>query len=114
MSDDGADPCGRARSSPQHHVDGRTAPAAAASASCPCAVTTSGRRALVAAGVGLGVAFAARMAGAQSDAAHARPQQGDLLVKVGDTTPLGPDSLLVGASQIMTWPMDPAENVVRD
>ena len=83
-------------------------------APCPCAVVTPGRRALLAAGVGIGVDLAARVAGAQSDAAHARPKEGDLLVKVGDTTPLGPDSLSIGEGQVMAWPMDPAEKVVRD
>ena len=83
-------------------------------APCPCAVVTPGRRALLAAGVGIGVDLAARVAGAQSDAAHARPKGGDLLVKVGDTTPLGPDSLSIGEGQVMAWPMDPAEKVVRD
>jgi hypothetical protein len=78
-------------------------------APCPCAVVTPGRRALLAAGVGIGVDLAARVAGTQSDAAHARPKEDDLLVKVGDTTPLGPDSLSMGEGQVMARPMDPAE-----
>ncbi len=56
------------------------------------------------------------MAGAQADAARDRPKEGDLLVKVGSTelTPLGPDSLPLGAGQVMAWPMDPVGNIVRD
>jgi rieske iron-sulfur protein len=69
---------------------------------------------LLAVGLGLGVDFAARVASAQSDEAHTRPKEGDLLVRVGDTTPLGPDSLSTGGGQVMAWPMDPAQNIVRD
>jgi rieske iron-sulfur protein len=83
---------------------------------CPCTIATAGRRSLLAAGVGLGVGLAARMAGAQTDAARVRPKEGDLLVKVGSTelTPLGLDSLRLGAGQVMAWPMDPVGNIVRD
>ena len=111
-----ANSCGR--TSPQireNNSDGQTSlTEAPRGAPCPCAVSTPGRRALLAAGVGLGVDLTARVAGAQSDASHARPKEGDLLVKVGDTTPLGPDSLSMGAGQVMSWPMDPADKVVRD
>ena len=107
-----------ARTSPQireNNSDGQTSlTEAPRGAPCPCAVSTPGRRALLAAGVGLGVDLTARVAGAQSDASHAHPKEGDLLVKVGDTTPLGPDSLSMGAGQVMSWPMDPADKVVRD
>ena len=111
--------CERGRTGPQETCEtgdvSQTSPTEAPrGAPCPCVVATPTRRTLLAAGVGLGVDLAARVAGAQSDAAHARPKAGDLLVKVGDTTPLGPDSLSVGEGQIMTWPMDPAEKVVRD
>lgn len=114
-----AESCERGRTGPQETCEtgdvSQTSPTEAPrGAPCPCVVATPRRRTLLAAGVGLGVDLAARVAGAQSDAAHARPKAGDLLVKVGDTTPLGPDSLSVGEGQIMTWPMDPAEKVVRD
>ena len=110
-----ANSCARGRTDPLIHDDGQTPPIEASrGAPCPCAVVTSGRRALLAACVGIGVDLTSRMADAQSDATHARPKAGDLLVKVGDTTPLGPDSLSVGEGQIMTWPMDPTDNVVRD
>jgi rieske iron-sulfur protein len=84
-------------------------------ASCPCGVAAPGRRTLLAAGVGVGVGLAARVAPAQSDAAHDRPKMGDLLVKVDNTepAPLGPDSLPLGTGQVMAWPMDPVGNVVR-
>ena len=93
-----------------------TRSAAGPNASCPCAIATAGRRTLLAASVGLGVGLAARMAGAQADATRDRPKAGDLLVKVGSTelTPLGPDSLPLGAGQVMAWPMDPVGNIVRD
>jgi rieske iron-sulfur protein len=83
-------------------------------APCPCA--TAGRRALLGAGVGLGVALVAGSAGAQSDPTHDRPKEGDLLIKAGDAAPepLTPDSLPLDAGQVMAWPMDPAGNVVRD
>ena len=72
----------------ENNSDGQTSlTEAPRGAPCPCAVSTPGRRALLAAGVGLGVDLTARVAGAQSDASHARPKEGDLLVKVGDTTP---------------------------
>jgi hypothetical protein len=48
--------------------------------SCPCATVAAGRRMLLAAGVGLGVGLAARMAGAQNAAARDHPKEGDLLV----------------------------------
>ena len=43
------------------------------------------------------------IAGAQGDPARDRPQQGDLLVRVGDTTrtPLTVDSLEPGAGQVL-------------
>jgi Rieske Fe-S protein len=93
-----------------------TRSAAGSGASCPCAIATAGRRTLLAAGVGLGVEFAARMAGAQTDATRDRPKAGDLLVRVGSTdlTPLEPNSLPLGAGQVMAWPMDPDGNIVRD
>ena len=118
MLDGEADSCERGRTGPRSHDDGDSgsmAPTEArAGTPCPCAVATPGRRAIIAAGVGLGVGLAARVAASQSDASHARPKEGDLLVKVGDTTPLGPDSLSLGAGQVMAWPMDPVEKIVRD
>jgi rieske iron-sulfur protein len=87
-----------------------------AGAPCPCAIETAGRRALLVAGVGLGVGLVAKVAGAQTDPTRDRPQVGDLLIKAGDATPtpLTPDSIPLGAGQVMAWPMDPAGNVVRD
>jgi hypothetical protein len=83
---------------------------------CPCAMETTGRRALLGAGIGLGVAVAARAAAAQSDPAHDRPKEGDLLVRVDSAAPipLTPDNLPLRAGQVLAWPMDPAGNVVRD
>jgi len=82
----------------------------------PCVIATAGRRALLVAGAGLGVGLVAKAAGAQTDPTHDRPQEGDLLIRVGDATqaPLTPDGIPLGAGQVMAWPMDPAGNVVRD
>ena len=98
-------------------LDGKTGSCGRASTpkpnrvSCSCPTGTAGRRALLAAGIGL----AARAAAAQSDPANERPKEGDLLVKVGGTepVPLTPESLTVGASQVLAWPMDPASKTVR-
>ena len=79
---------------------------------CPLAIATLGRRALLGTSLGL----AARAAGAQTDAERERPQAGDLLVGVKNTepTPLGPDDLVLGAGQILAWPMDPTGKIVRN
>jgi rieske iron-sulfur protein len=85
-------------------------------ASCSCATGTMGRRMLLAASLGLGVGLEAGASGAQSDPTHDRPKPGDVLVKADDATPLPltPDSLALGAGQVMAWPMDLAGNIVRD
>jgi Rieske Fe-S protein len=72
---------------------------------------TVSRRALLGTGFGL----VARAAGAQTDAELERPQAGDLLVRVESTepTPLRPEDLVVGAGQVLAWPMEPAGNFVR-
>jgi rieske iron-sulfur protein len=112
--------CERGCVGPRIHTNGDTALTAPQSAirdaMCPCASATAGRRALLGAGISLGVGLVAGAARGQSDPAHERPQEGDLLVRVGSATPtpLTPDSLQLGAGQIMTWPMDPAGNIVRD
>ncbi len=52
---------------------------------------------------------------AQDDQAGSRPRTGDVLVKVGDATatPLTPADIVVGKTQVMAWPMDPATKTVR-
>lgn len=84
-------------------------------AMCP-GTSTVGRRVLLGAGMGLGVSVAAGPMGAQSDPARDRPKEGDLLVKLDNTnrSPLTLDDLPLGAGQVMAWPMDPANNLVRD
>ena len=62
--------------------------------------------------------FSSRLAGQTTqpgDAAAARPQEGDLLVKTDDPahTPLKPGDIRVGVSQILAWPMDPTSRIVR-
>jgi rieske iron-sulfur protein len=82
----------------------------------PCGCAGAGRRALLAAGVGLGVGLVAGVAGAQADPARDRPQEGDLLTRAGDDAPapLTAENVPRDGGQIMAWPMDPAANVVRD
>jgi rieske iron-sulfur protein len=84
-------------------------------AMCPCASTLR-RRVLFGAGMGLGVSLAAGSAPAQSDPARDRPKEGDLLVKLDATnrSPLTLDDLPLGAAQVLAWPMDPTDNLVRD
>jgi Rieske Fe-S protein len=79
--------------------------------SCSLDVETVSRRALL----GTSFCLVARGAGAQTDAERERPQAGDFLIKVGsiEPIPLRPEDLVLGAGQIMTWPMDPAGSVVR-
>ena len=76
----------------------------------------AGRRAVLSAGIGLGLGLAVRAAVAQSDATRDRPKEGDLLVRVGaaEPSPLAADSIPLDAGQVMAWPMDPVEHIVRD
>jgi rieske iron-sulfur protein len=75
-----------------------------------------GRRAILKAGIGLGMqlTLVTRVAG-QEDPASLRPKEGDLLVKVGDSsaTPLTPADIPVGGRQTLAWPMDPAAKTLR-
>jgi rieske iron-sulfur protein len=76
-----------------------------------------GRRAVLQAGIALGIELGlSGKALAQEDAASQRPKEGDLFVKVGDSTatPLRPADLALGGKQTMAWPMDPAGNTVRN
>ena len=62
-------------------------------------------------GAGVSVGLLAGRGWAQSDPAHERPKEGDLLVR-GDNpgaAPLNADDLETGAVQIMAWPMDPRQ-----
>jgi rieske iron-sulfur protein len=66
-------------------------------------------------GLGLGFALAPRLASAQTDAAHERPREGDLLVVVDATPPepLKPDDVPLDRKQTFAWPMDPETKTVR-
>ena len=70
-------------------------------------MTGVNRRTVLMAGLGLALG--------QSDAASSRPKAGDLLVKAGDAakTPLTPRDISANAAQMLAWPMDPADRVVR-
>jgi Rieske Fe-S protein len=78
-----------------------------------CAAT---RRALLTAGAGLSVGLVTRQAGAQSDAARLRPQDGDLLVRADSTdlSPLTPQALPADGAPLLAVPYDPAAKLVRD
>jgi len=75
------------------------------------------RRAMLKAGIGLGLGLGleSREAVGQDDRAAARPEEGDLLVKSGDSskTPLTPRDIPAGAPQTMAWAMDPGNRTVR-
>ncbi len=82
---------------------------------CPCPLSGVGRRTALA--VGLGLVVAPRLALAQEDdPKRARPQEGDVLVKIGatDPVPLKAADLVPGGPQIFAWPMDPANKTVCD
>lgn len=74
-----------------------------------------GRRAMMKAGFGLGLGLCLTPALGQEDPASIRPKEGDLLVKIGDSsaTPLTVDDIPTGAIQTMAWAMDPATRIVR-
>jgi rieske iron-sulfur protein len=67
--------------------------------------------------LGLGLALTPGLALAQTDAAHERPKEGDLLVPVAAASnpePLKPDDLPLGGKQTFAWPMDPETKTVRN
>jgi Rieske Fe-S protein len=80
-------------------------------------MTDADRRAVLKAAIGLGLALGveSRFAAGQSDAASARPKEGDLLVRSDDAsrTPLRPADVTMNATQTMAWAMDPSDRTVR-
>jgi rieske iron-sulfur protein len=86
------------------------------SAACPCAASATRRQALLTAGIGLGLGLTTLSVGAQSDAAHMRPQPGDLLIRADSTdlSPLMPASLQLGEGQLLAVPYDPVTKLARD
>jgi Rieske Fe-S protein len=77
----------------------------------------AGRRAFLKMGIGLGLGLRVPsiLAEGQDDRASLRPQEGDLLVKSGDSsaTPLTPDDIPLGAMPTMAWAMDPSDRTLR-
>jgi rieske iron-sulfur protein len=75
------------------------------------------RRVVLKAGIGLGLGWrlGSRHVVGQDDRAALRPEEGDLLVKSGDSgkTPLTPRDILAGAAQTMAWAMEPVNQTVR-
>jgi rieske iron-sulfur protein len=79
-----------------------------------CCAHRIGRRAALE--LGLGLALTPRLALAQTDAAHERPREGDLLVAVSATPPepMKPEDLTLDGKQTFAWPIDPESKTVRD
>jgi rieske iron-sulfur protein len=74
------------------------------------------RRALLKAGIGLGIELSLAPASpGQENPAAIRPKEGDLLVRVDDSSsaPLTPADITLGGPQTMAWPMDPADKTLR-
>jgi rieske iron-sulfur protein len=73
-----------------------------------------GRRAILKAGVGLGIQIG--FAKAADNAASVRPKEGDLLVRVDDknAVPLTFEDVPLAGEQIPAWAMDPADKTVRN
>jgi Rieske Fe-S protein len=75
------------------------------------------RRAMINLGIGsLGMGMIPAVLVGQTDPASAPPQEGDLLVKVGDKTPksVRPEDIAIGAPPVRVWPMTQASNIVRN
>lgn len=80
-------------------------------------MTDAGRRVVLNAGIALGLGWrlGSHDAVGQDDRAAVRPEEGDLLVKPGDSsrTPLTPGDIPAGAAQTMAWAMEPVNRIVR-
>jgi Rieske Fe-S protein len=74
-----------------------------------------GRRTALVAGIGLLAGAGSAMAEEEEEVKRARPQPGDLLIRIGGgPAPLTPADLPQGGPQLLAWPMDPAGKTVRD
>jgi rieske iron-sulfur protein len=74
------------------------------------------RRTALTGALGAWLAAETRLAWGQGDAAaRARPQPGDLLVRIGDESrkPLTSEDLVLGEKQVLAWPLDPGSDTVR-
>ena len=65
--------------------------------------------------LGVGLSLAPTLVFGQGDRASIRPQEGDLLVKAGDSSlkPLIPNDIPPLARQTLAWAMDPTDDTVR-
>jgi len=64
---------------------------------------------------GLGLAIRPNLTASQGEQASARLKEGDLLIRVNDSTraPLMPGDIAAGAMPTTAWPMDPIDHIVR-
>jgi len=80
-------------------------------------VSHASRRVVLKAGIGLGLGWplGSGEAVGQDDRIAVRPEEGDLLVKSGDSskTPLTPRDIPAGTAQTMAWAMEPVNRSVR-
>ena len=70
------------------------------------AMSRIGRRAVLKGGIAFGIGLSLDApAGAQDDRASLRPQEGDFLIKVSDSSlkPLTPEDIPRDAAQVMAW-----------
>lgn len=84
----------------------------------PGFVTPIERRRVLREGIwlGVGLSLTPTLVLGQGDRASIRPQEGDLLVKAGDSRlkPLVPDDIPSRARQTPAWAMDPTDGTVRN
>ena len=59
--------------------------------------------------------FAPKFAFGQDDPRSSRPREGDMFVRITDTslTPITAEELAIGATQTIAWPFDPVEKILR-
>jgi Rieske Fe-S protein len=78
---------------------------------------TIGRRSLLRSSIPLCFGFfAPGFAFGQDDPKSSRPREGDMFVKMTDssTTPIIAAELAIGAAQTIAWPFDPVDKIVRN
>jgi rieske iron-sulfur protein len=83
----------------------------------PCINGTIGRRSLLKGSIPICLGLIAPgLALGQDDPKSTRPKEGDMFVKMTDSsmTPITAEQLSIGAGQTIAWPFDAVEKIVRD